>query len=72
MTQNHLKIELNATKHESFTDTVSDSTLQLTFRKTFLVKLHCGIREYSQDDKAIKVFLCYKSGRSFNLKKKKV
>lgn len=38
-------MSFNAAKHEKFIDLVSDSTLQLTFKKLLFVKFSCVSRE---------------------------
>lgn len=54
MALNHLKIDLNATKHKSFADMVSSPTLQLTFRITPRVKSRCEIRIFTSVIKLLK------------------
>lgn len=41
-------VDLNVTEYEKFVDTVSDSTLQLTCRKSVLIEFWCSSREYPQ------------------------
>lgn len=52
---------LMLTKHEKFIDMVSESTLQITFKKLLLIEFWWSIKEvYSQlPEKAIKIFLPY-------------
>ena len=56
-------MDFNVTEYKKFIDMVSDSTLQLTFKKLPFVEFYCSIKEaYAQlSEKAIKILLHFQA-----------